>query len=213
MNPISTHHSLAWALAASLLLHIAIPAVMWFTPLLYDDAPPHHRAERLLVRMVDEKTKVGFAIASRHGQVRPETPRMESRVTPLGPVPALATTLETTEDALRTGQTQAPRFKEPPQFTAVENYPRVLHFRMRLALAVSESGRIARIDILEMGPTPPDLRDAVLTELYNARMHPAQANGRAVSGRLELVVGTEPPPESVDDGPPVNLTRPQAAEN
>lgn len=180
-------NSLIRALAASFVLHLAIIAVAWWLPLLYNPAPRHTRHEFIHATLHADRpngTTEAIAATAVH-QSSADT------------VPARAETTNARGKAQRSearivGETSAPRFITPPGFEAIANYPLPLNFRLLVRLYVSASGHVQRVDVVSAsGPIPTDLMDATLAELYNGRLTPAYRDGEADAASLDLTIGVD----------------------
>lgn len=180
-------NSLIRALAASLLLHLAIVALGWWSPLLHDRAPPHTRREFLRASIQPDRAPANSIQGDRVDEK--EAPLTE----PAASAPIQAGDSNAgpqTVDAKEPGQTRAPRFTRPPSFQAVENYPLPLRFSLRVRLYVSATGLVQRVDVIaSTGPVPSDLMDELLSELYNSRLTPAMQDGKPETAALDLTIG------------------------
>lgn len=178
------------ALAVSAGLHALLLALGAWLPLLYDRPPPHTRPERLVAQL--------RAAADAALPAAPPAITDDLAATP-GPAPLTTAAPETAPgrpdlpvaQAERAGQTQAPRFTKPPQFLMLETYPLAARLRLGVRLYVSRTGVVERVDVLESGPLPADMLDAIIAELYNTRLSPAHTAGESVPATLDLVIGAE----------------------
>lgn len=197
---------LLWPFAASITLHAAVFATYWLAPFYYDIAPSHSRRDDLRVTLRPVITPVQLSadpMNARPGDSKPVTAGTVMQEAPPQPSEEASTT-----KAPEVGITTAPRFVSPPNFESIANYPVELRFRMRFMLFVSETGRVRRVEVMESGPIPSDLRDLIVSALYNARMIPAYENGLPVSAKTELVVGASSESLTTNRRAPVIPTTP-----
>lgn len=189
-----TPPSLLIALTVSAGLHVLLLALGGWLPLLYERAPQHTRPDRLVARLQPPGDAAPPPAAL--PDVRENLPT--DALSPV-PSPAIAAAREAVSaapdlppvQADLAGRTQAPRFVEPPQFRALETYPLTIGLRLSVRLYVSRIGHVERVDVLESGPVPNDMLDAIMTELYNARLTPARNGDEMVPATLDLVIGAE----------------------
>lgn len=188
-----TPPSLLIALTVSAGLHVLLLALGAWLPLLYDRAPQHTRPDRLAAYL---RPPADVAAPPLPPAIPDDQP---AEATNLAPAAATTAPQEAAPgapglpaaQANRTGQTQAPRFVEPPQFRTLETYPLATRLRLSVRLYVSRIGRVERVDVLESGPLPNDMLNAIIAELYNARLSPAHNGGETVAATLDLVIGAE----------------------
>ena len=79
-----------------------------------------------------------------------------------------------------------------PDLATLSHIPVSLGGKARFRLHVSSIGTISAIETLEHDPLPPDLLDGLKDSLAKALLHPAQHAGQAVDSTLDITVGFEP---------------------
>lgn len=163
---------LAWALAASLALHLG--AVWLFSAGYMQYLPRPAKNLTLTVTLADARN----AAAQKHAPEAPSSEVPVSAVAPNFPGPI----------------TEKARFLVEPDLSALEDIAVPASGSLTLRLHVSSLGTIDNIDVMKSDPVPKELLDGLRDKLRQTRLAPARAGSQPVASALDLVIRYETAP-------------------